>query len=419
MKQMTPPYKEDRYMTVTAKKNPIITKQGVCDPHLHIFNDKAYLYASHDVPGPHVFDMHDWEVWSSDDLVVWEKESVIRPEETSMGASWECWAVDAAEKDGKYYVYLSNGGKETYVVKSDNPGKGWRDPLGRPLLEETLTPTRSYDPTVFTDDDGSSYIIFGTPVWAGGDSYYIAKLNDDMISLAETPRKIELDDMADDKSFLHKYNGVYYLTWASYYATSDNVYGPYTTRGNINLSTDHGSFFEWNEQWFMAFTVDETIDHIRRATGIAYIHFRENGDMCADPLIREYGVGQYRAEWNCIEAEWFMKGHNTAKKENTFGNFDVVLKEGSWVEYPNIHDMPQNPILIVHAASEEDVELDIYEGETFLGTLKKNKGFLDGGEFPKYNNGMLELPLSAGTHSLRFVAKGDVKLNYFRLSDHT
>lgn len=60
-----------------------------------------------------------------------KKESVILPEETSMGASWECRAVDAAEKDGKYYVYLSNGGKETYVVESDNPGNGWRDPLGR------------------------------------------------------------------------------------------------------------------------------------------------------------------------------------------------------------------------------------------------------------------------------------------------
>ena len=88
-------------MKVTAKKNPIISKQGVCDPHVHIFNDRAYLYASHDAPGEHMFDMYDWEIWSSADLVTWEKESAVRPEDTSMGASYECWAVDAAEKNGK------------------------------------------------------------------------------------------------------------------------------------------------------------------------------------------------------------------------------------------------------------------------------------------------------------------------------
>ena len=406
-------------MKVISKKNPIISKQGICDPHMHIFNDKAYLYASHDIPGEHQFDMKDWEVWSSSDMVTWEKECVIRPEDTSMGASYQCWAVDAAEKNGKFYVYLSNGMKETYVVESDDPGKGFEDKLGHPILEENISKTRSYDPTVFTDDDGSSYIIFGTPVWAGGDSYYIAKLNDDMVSLAESPRKIELDDSADDKSFLHKHNGIYYLTWASFYATSDNVYGPYKTQGNINLSTDHGSFFEWNEQWFMAFTVDETLDHIRRATGIAYIHFRENGDMCADQLIREYGVGQYDANWNCIEAEWFMKGHQTQKKENTFGNFDVILKDGSSVEYPNIHNMSENPWLIIHAMSETDVDIDVYEGDTLLGTLSKPQSFMSGGEFTKYGSARLRLPLSAGTHSLRFVAKGDLKLNYFRIADNT
>ena len=411
-------------MKVVTKKNPIISKHGVCDPHIHIFNDRVYLYASHDAPGEHMFDMYDWEIWSSADMITWEKESSVRPEDTSMGASYECWAVDAAEKNGKYYMYLSNGMKETYVVESDDPGKGFVDKLGKPILEEHVSKTRSYDPAVFTDDDGESYIIFGTPVWAGGDSYYIAKLNEDMVSLAEAPRKILVDDAADDKPFLHKHNGIYYLTWASYYATSDNIYGPYKLRGNLNLSTDHGSFFEWNEQWFMAFTVDETLHKMRRATGIAYIHYCENGDMRADQLIREYGVGQYDANWNEIEAEWFMKGHQTEKKENTYGNFDVILKDGSWVEYPNIHNMPENPWLIIHAVSEEDVDIDVYEGDTLLGTLKKEKSGLMTEEFKsyknpffQYNGAKLQLPLSAGTHSLRLVAKGNMKLNYIRIAE--
>jgi len=405
-----------KVFAVTAKKNPIISKEGICDPHLHIFNNRAYLYASHDAKeGERVFDMYDWEIWSSDDLVTWERESVVRPEETSMGASNDCWAVDAAEKDGRFYLYVSNGTKETYVFSSDDPGKGFVDTLGKPILEETVSPTRSYDPAVFTDEDGASYIIFGTPVWANGDSYYIARLNEDMVSLAEAPKKIILDeaaDGADDKPFVHKHNGIYYLSWASFYATSDNVYGPYKTVGNLGLSGDHGSFFEWNEQWFKAFTVDETVGKMRRATGIAYIHYKENGEMCGDMLIREYGVGQYDAAWSRIEAEWFMKGHQTEKKENVFNNFDVILKDGSWVEYPNIHNVPENPWLIVSGVAPEDVEIEVYEGEKLLGILTKKKAFYGGGKFAQYGIASIQLPVAAGDHSIRLVAKGDVKLDY-------
>ena len=53
-------------MEIRAKKNPIISKQGVCDPHVHIFNNRAYLYASHDVIDRPVegdfFMMRDWEI---------------------------------------------------------------------------------------------------------------------------------------------------------------------------------------------------------------------------------------------------------------------------------------------------------------------------------------------------------------------
>jgi len=332
-----------------------------------------------------------------------------------MGASDDCWAVDAAEKDGKYYLYVSNGTKETWVLESDDPGKGFVEKTGRPILPEGISPTRSYDPAVFVDDDGKAYIIFGTPVWANGDSYYIAKLNPDMVSLAEEPKKIILDDLADDKPFLHKHNGTYYLTWASYYATSDNVYGPYVTRGNMNLTTDHGSFFEWHNQWFMAFTVNETIQKMRRATGIAYIHYRENGEMCADQLIREYGVGQYDGNWNQIDAEWFMKGEGVCKKENTFGGFDVVMRDGSSIEFPNIRNLPENPWILAFGVNEEAVDIDIFEGDRLLGTIHKDKSFMGGTEFSQYSEGAVQLPISVGDHSLKLVARGDIKLDKFRL----
>ena len=403
-------------MTITSQKNPIISKMGVCDPHVHIFKDRAYLYASHDAPaGSHMFDMYDWHIWSSPDLVTWTHESTVRPEDFCMGASDQCWAVDAAEKNGRYYLYVSNGTKETYVLSSGDPGKGFAECLGRPLLPEGLTPTRSYDPAVFTDDDGESYILFGTPIWAGGDSYYIARLGEDMVSLAETPRKIILDDPADDKPFLHKHNGIYYLSWASYYATADNPYGPYTTRGNLGMSQDHGSFFQWHGQWFKAFTVDETAEKMRRATGLCYIHFRKDGSMQADQLIREYGVGQYDGTWSRIDAAWYTRGERVTKRENIFGGFDVVMEKGSCVEFPNIHRVPRDPILAINAVSEKDVELEVWEGDRLLGVLHKAKSYLSGGDFSQYGVGCAPLSMEAGDHSLRLVSRGDIRLHYFRL----
>ena len=402
-------------MTFTAAKNPIITGRGVCDPHVHIFGDRAYLYASHDAPaGGRTFDMVDWEIWSSADLVTWTRESVVRPETFGMGPSGDCWAVDAAQKDGHYYLYVSNGTKETWVLTSDDPGRGFKEPLGRPILPEGLTPTRSYDPAVFTDDDGRSYIVFGTPVWAGGDSYYIARLGDDMVSLAETPRKLIVDDPADDKPFIHKYGGVYYLTWASFWATSDSVYGPYTTRGNLGLSHDHGSFFAWRGQWFKAFTVDETINKMRRATGLAYIHYTADGAMRADQLIREYGVGQYSARWNKIMAVWYMQGEGVRKVENVFSGFDARLSEGGRITFPHIRDLPDNPYIVLCGVAEKPVDVDVYEGDTRLGTIHKEASFMAGGTFSRYGTAFTRLDIGAGEHSLTLVSRGDIDIEHIR-----
>ena len=106
---------------------------GVCDPHIHVFGDRLYLYASHDaVPDARDFCMRDWQIWSSADAVEWTRESVVHPEDFFMGPSENCWAVDAAEKNGRYYYYFSDGSRRIGVAVSEQPGGPFRDALGRP-----------------------------------------------------------------------------------------------------------------------------------------------------------------------------------------------------------------------------------------------------------------------------------------------
>jgi hypothetical protein len=280
--------------------NPILPGIGLCDPHVRIYGDRAYLYATHD-KGPDYgrFTMDDWWIWSSPDLVHWKHECTIRPEETYYGKpDSDCWAVDAMERDGKHYFYFSRGPNNIGVMEADSPGGPWRDPLGKPLLAEGSVDTAIRDPGLFKDEDGECYIVFGT--W----NFYIARLNEDMVSPTEQPRAITIANpegpyghgKTDDKPYLHKHNGVYYLSWGCFYAMSDCVYGDYACKGSIIVEENvdpslrylrkpitfdrHGSFFEWRGGWyFICNEMGRTQNEFFRDSSISYVHYRGNGEI--------------------------------------------------------------------------------------------------------------------------------------------
>ena len=106
-----------------APGNPILPGQGVCDPQVRVYDGEVYLYATHDAsPASRTFVMRDWWVWKSLDLVTWTQVSVLKPEQTYWGKpSTQCWATDAARRDGKYYFYFSRGPAEIGVVEGPSP----------------------------------------------------------------------------------------------------------------------------------------------------------------------------------------------------------------------------------------------------------------------------------------------------------
>ena len=370
-------------------KNPIIPNKGANDPHIRIIDGKAYLSASHDKSADNSqFIMEDWWLWSSDDLVNWELEYVLNPEETYIGQPFTgCWATDFVKRNGKYYWYFSERNRQAGVVVAESPSGPWKDPLEKPLLHKDLTPTHEYDMGIFQDTDGEYYIIFG--VW----DFYIARLNDDMISLAEKPRKITIfnprgpynpdghnkEKPTDDKPFLHFYNGKYYLSWGCFYAMSDNVYGPYDYKGSIIEKESfapgyasptwpngfkqgrHGSFFEWHNQWYFAYCdISQTGNRYFRDTFISYVHYKENGEMA---LIRidGTGVGEYVAN-QCIEAEDYFKAEGLSKKQdNRAGIVLGRLENENYLFYPNIRKTGNRSTIGFNIKVEKEVEVEIRE----------------------------------------------------------
>jgi hypothetical protein len=399
----------------------IIPNQGVCDPHVHIYNGKAYMFTSHDrEPGMPIYHMDDWRVFSSDDLLNWKLEYTLRPEDTFLGKCDECYATDSAERNGKYYLYFSHQQKCTGVAVSENgPAGPYRDALGKPLLPQGLVDTACYDPAVFIDDDEAKtpYILFGYTVM--GKKYYIARLNEDLISLAEDPRPIEIiNGWQNDAVWLTKRNGIYYLnSHEGEYAVSDNPYGPYTYRGKFcrDAHVDHGTFFTYHNQTYLAYGVpenwgEEPADPFYRTTKMVYAHYKENGDIVTDEFITQAGVGHYDTSWDIIKGEWyFAASDGTVKTENSTG-FDIRgIRDGSYLYYPNVNGMVQNALLWLHAvnSSGQACSVEIRENSPFGHIL----GCCSVGRHTGTQNEPAEIPCrlenTFGTHNLCFVFRGE------------
>jgi len=401
-------------MTTRRSTNPILPGQGVTDPHMRVIGDRVWLFASHDADKQSFdFDMRNWQIWSTSDMINWKLETTIKPTETYIGPSHECWAPDAIDRNGKVYFYFSHCVHSTGVMVADQPEGPYKDALGEPLLPKGLTPTLSYDPGIFIDVDEaqSPYIVFGSlpPHGAG---YYIAKLAEDMISLAEEPRKVELDVIADDKPALHYHNGRYYLTWQSFYAVSDNVYGPYQYVGNTNAAFEHGCYFEWNNQWFHAYGVQDPTATYRN-TALNYVHFKDNGEMVEDGLPNEYGVGHYDGRWNRINTSWYMASQNVDKIESPRGGFEIYAKsDGAWVSYPHVHDLEdvKRMSLFACTTNPEGCTIEIHEGHAdgpLLGSAKLGPTNNDGpGDWKGYFPAIIDLSLSKPEHDIVLVFRG-------------
>lgn len=292
--------------TTTFSHPPLVMDHFTADPSAHVFEGKIYIYPSHDIDagipsddlGSH-FGMRDYKVYSINKpgSEVTDHGTVLSLEDIPW-ASRQLWAPDAAEKDGKYYLYFPAKDKEDIfrigIAVADTPtGPFTANP-------EPIPGTYSIDPAVFKDVDGTHYMYWGG-IWGGqlqkwrnnqirpvgdgptdgipGDrepalSPIVARLKDNMIELAEEPRTVQLLDQSGnpilagdhekrffEAAWLHKFGDNYYLSYSTgdthfiAYAIGDNPYGPFTYQGNILNPvqgwTTHHSIVSFDGDWYL------------------------------------------------------------------------------------------------------------------------------------------------------------------------
>lgn len=420
--------------------NPIKKGIGLTDPHVFVYNDTAYMFATHDFSVANTgFTMKDWWVWSSEDLVNWHQVCRITPEETFLKCPFNsCWATFGVIREDTCYFYFSAGKTEVGVLRGASPSGPWQDPLGKPLIPKGLTPTEQRDPDLLVDDDGSAYLVYGTF------NYFVARLNQDMISLAEKPRPIVIDSpvgpygegKTDDKPSLHKYNGRYYLSWSGYYAVSDNVYGPYKYKGCLfkeeNLEQKfrkgridfdrHGNFFKLHDQWYYTFN-DQSLPgctHYFRDACMVYVHYLDNGDI-APIHLNGIGVGQYDVLSGCIEAENYFRISGGVKKECPEGGFEIQkIRKGNSLIYPNVRNLPLKGVASFRVAngSGKKIVIEIRRGNE-KGRLLGRCVVPNMGNWTSYQTVSCEFRTALDKDDLCLVFVGDgeelLRLNWFKI----
>lgn len=210
------------------------------DPTIRKFGDIYYLYATTDGNGN---GYGPAQVWVSYDFRAWRNITMDWP------ATEVVWAPDVMQaKDGRYHYFYC----EPCMVHEgvgDSPIGPWKNILGG--TDDVLVPDRfvhnaiTLDPQTFTDDDGSTYLYFGTWGIYEGFGCGVARLNPDMKTFAEKKLipNTEIKDFFEAPYVLKK-DGTYYFMYSSgschdhtyrvQYATStEGPMGPFKYQGCI------------------------------------------------------------------------------------------------------------------------------------------------------------------------------------------
>ncbi len=395
-----------------SAQNPVIRDQFAADPTARVFNNKVYVYPSHDIPAPEGqrqdwFCMADYHVFSSENLTDWTDHGMILSQEQvpwGKTDAYSMWAPDCVYKNGKYYFYFPNAPKD---------GRGFavgvaiaNQPEGPfTCMQEPIMGISGIDPCVLIDDDGSAYIY-----WSGM-GIRGARLKENMLELdgelqeVKIPKRDGMPEMPPMKMggqvmeglpdgfkegpFAFKRNGWYYLTfpWVRgntsnganptetlAYAMSKSPLGPWDFKGIIMAEhdnhcwTNHHSILEYKGQWYIFYHRNDFSPNMdkRRSARIEKIAFNSDGTIQeVKQTMRGVGINQAVER---IEIDRYNSASNDVTTQlidtiNTFRSFEATLSQkGSWLRYNDIDfSSVTDAYLVVNVKAADNTEFFVRE----------------------------------------------------------
>ena len=334
------PFTFDWWQFNSHMNMPVVQTRFTADPAPVVIGDEVYLYTTHDEDGASGFQMFDWLLYTSKDLVNWTDHGAVASLDdfTYYDGKNGAWAEQVIERNGKYYMYCPIHGHGIGVLVADSPVGPFKDVLGEPLVWQKEH-WDDIDPTVLIDDDGQAYMYWGNP------TLYSVKLNEDMISLAGPIVKHPKIEDYQEGPWIWKHAGKYYLAFASTccpegigYAMAEGPEGPWQYKGHIMDHTvrtrgNHPGIIEYKGKSYV-FGLNYDIMHLKtfahaeqRSVSMAEMHYNADGTIQEVPYFLDNVVEQVGTldPYKRVEAETIAWGYGLkTEKYGKIGNMIVT-----------------------------------------------------------------------------------------------
>ena len=340
---------------------PVVQTRFTADPAPVVIDGKVFLYTTHDEDGARGFQMFDWLLYTSDDMVNWQDFGPVASLDDFKYYDGKngAWAEQVVEANGAYYMYCPIHGHGIGVLVGETPYGPFHDPLGEPLVWQKEH-WDDIDPTVLIDDDGQAYMYWGNP------NVYSVKLGKDMISLAGPIVKHPKIQDYQEGPWIWKHDGHYYLAFASTcfpegigYAMSDGPEGPWEYKGHIMDHTvrtrgNHPGIIEYKGKSYV-FGLNYDIMHLKtfahaeqRSVSVAEMHYNEDGTIQEVPYFVDNVVEQIKGfdPFRRVEAETMAWGYGL---KTSYVDDDFVFDDSYGYQARNmyVHDIDDGEYILV------------------------------------------------------------------------
>lgn len=278
-------------------QNPIVPPGVyIADPSAHVWRDSIlYIYGSLDESCDyycswrhHVMYTNDMSNWMIRKNVFYSKGKNDQvPQSDAL-----LFAPDCGYLNNQYMLY--------YCMPDRNSAEGVavsQSPTG-PFVNGQKIDLGGYnqiDPSVFVDDNGEIYYLWGqftlkmAKMKANGKELDLSTIRDSLLT--------EDEHFFHEGAFMFKRYGTYYLVYADIsraekptcigYATSKKPFGPYTYRGvivdnrhcNPGNWNNHGSVVQFNNKWYVFYHRSTHGCNTMRKACVEPIEFKDDGSI--------------------------------------------------------------------------------------------------------------------------------------------
>ena len=410
---------------------PIIQTKYTADPAPMVYNDTIFLYTTHDEDGADGFDMRDWLLYTSTDMVNWTDHGAVASlkDFTYYDGNNGAWAEQVIERNGKFYMYCPIHGHGIGVLVADSPYGPFKDVLGKPLVWNKEN-WYDIDPTVWIDNDGQAYMYWGNP------NTYWAMLNDDMISLKSEVHQLDYHiEHYQEGPWLYKHGEHWYLAFASTccpegigYAMSDSPKGPWKSMGHIMDRTwrtrgNHPGIIDYKGKSYVfglnydLMHLDTFKHHERRSVSAAEMQYNADGSIKKVPYWIDNKLEQIEAfnPYRRVEAETMAWGYGLKTVEKGNGVIYINnVNDGEYLKLAGV-DFGTGAKSVAYTLASLtggsiEVHVDAANGP-LLGTIKVGKT----GGAEKFKTFTAKLAKTTGIHDVYFVFHGEKDVDLFTL----